>query len=140
MYPKLSLVLALGLLFSADNFSQSRNRAIVLEVIASHRTIASDDSYVCLRVFSDSTAEWQPSKHDDAETSERATVKETLTPEQFKQIKSVVDAPNLAKVGPEFGNWYARVDTWTEWTIKIQRPKQAQIIQVIEFSPAWREG
>jgi hypothetical protein len=30
---------------------------------------------------------------------------------------------------------YAIVDTSTEWTIKIQRPGQAQTIQVLEFSP-----
>jgi len=29
----------------------------------------------------------------------------------------------------------AIVDTSTEWTIKIQRPGQAQTIQVLEFSP-----
>jgi len=54
-------MVGLGLLAPADNFAQSPspspNASVLLEVIATHTTMASEDRYVYLRVFSDSTAE-----------------------------------------------------------------------------------
>jgi len=121
--------------FDCGANSRSSSADTVLEVIATHATVASADKYVYLRVFSDVTAEIQPSNYSDAETKERPTIKKTLTQDEFVQIKSVVDTPKLANVGPKFETRYAIVDTWTEWRIKIQRPGQPQVIEVLEFSP-----
>jgi hypothetical protein len=140
MQPMLVVVTALGLIVPADNFGQSPNRSssadTLLEVMATHVTVASEVKYVYLRVFSDGTAEIQSSNNSDAETKERPTIKKTLTQDEFLQIKSVVDAPKLADVAPKFETRYAIVDTWTEWRIKIRRSGQPQVIEVLEFSPA----
>jgi hypothetical protein len=139
MQSMLVVMVALGLLAAADNFAQSPspNSDIVLEVIVTQTTMASEDRYVYLylRVFSDSTAECQSLKHSNSEKKELLTVKKALTQDEFIRIKSVVSEPKLAAVGPKYETRYAIVDTSTEWTIKIQRPGQPQIIQVLEFSP-----
>jgi hypothetical protein len=137
MQSKLVVVLALGFLAVGDNFAQSPSlgREIVLEVIATHNTLASEDRYVYLRVFSDGTAEWQSSNYSNSQKTELLAAKKTLTQDEFMRIKSVVSEPKLAAVGPKYETRYAIVDTFTEWTIKIQRPGRLQIIQVLEFSP-----
>jgi len=137
MQSTLIVVLALGFLAVGDNFAQSPSlgKDIVLEVIATHNTLASEDRYVYLRVFSDGTAEWQSSKHSNSQKTELLAFKKTLTQDEFMRIKSVVSEPKLAAVGPKYETRYAIVDTSTEWTIKIQRPGRPQIIQVLEFSP-----
>ena len=63
MQSTLVIVLALGFPVAGDNFAQSPSlgKDIVLEVIATHTTLESEDKYVYLRVFSDGTAEWQSS-------------------------------------------------------------------------------
>ena len=135
----LVVMTALGLLAPANNLAQSPSHSptadILLEVIATHTTMASEDTYVYLRVFSDRTAEFQPSRHGNSEEKELPAIKKTLTQDEFIRITSVVSEPKLATVGPKYETRYAIVDTSTEWTIKIQRPVQAQTIQVLEFSP-----
>ena len=136
----LVVMVGLGLLAPADNFAQSpspsSNANMVLEVIATHTTMMeSEDRYLYLRVFSDSTAECQPSKHSNSEKKELLVVKKALTQDEFIQIKSVVSEPKLAAVKSKYETRYAIIDSWTEWTIKIQRQGQPQIIQVLEFSP-----
>ena len=92
-------MVGLGLLAPADNFAQSPspspNASVLLEVIATHTTMASEDRYVYLRVFSDSTAEYQPSKHSNSEKKELLVVKKALTQDEFIRIKSVVSEPKL---------------------------------------------
>ena len=138
MQSLLIVMVGLGLLAPANNLAQSArpspNANMVLEVIATHTTMASEDRYVYLRVFSDSTAECQPSEHSNS-GEKLLVVKRTLTQDEFIRIKSVVSEPKLAAVKPKYETRYAIVDTWTEWTIKIQRTGQPQIIQVLEFSP-----
>jgi hypothetical protein len=136
----LVVMTALGLLAPADNLAQSPSHGpsadILLEVIATHTAaMASEDTYVYLRVFSDRTAEFQP-RHGNSEKQELPAIKKTLTRDEFIPIKSAVSDPKLATVGPKYETRYAIVDTWTEWTIKIQRQGQPQIIQVLEFSPS----
>jgi hypothetical protein len=135
----LVVMTAFGLFAPADYIGQSPsprpNADIVLEVIATHTTMASEDTYVYLRVFSDGTAECQSRNHSNSAAKERPTMK-TLTQNEFFQITSVVSNPKLTKVGPRYETRYAIVDTSTEWTIKIQRPGQPQVIQVLEFAPA----
>ena len=139
MQSMLVVIVALGLLAPADNFAQSPspspNVDILLEVIATHSAMTSEDRYVYLRVLSDRTAECQSSRHSNLAKKDLLPVKKTLTQDEFIRIKSVVSEPKLASVGPKYETRYAIVDTWTEWTIKIQRPGQPQIIQVLEFSP-----
>ena len=108
---------------------------MILEIIATHATMASEVRYVYLRVFSDGTAEYQSSKHSDAVKNEVPVIKKTLTPDEFKKIRSVLSEPKLATLKPRYETRYAIVDTWTEWTVKIQRSGQTQSIQVLEFSP-----
>ena len=138
IHSMLVVMTALGLLAPADNLAQSPSHGpsadILLEVIATHTTMASEDTYVYLRVFSDRTAEFQP-RHGNSEKQELPAIKKTLTRDEFIPIKSAVSEPKLATVGPKYETRYAIVDTSTEWTIKIQRPGQAQTIQVLEFSP-----
>jgi hypothetical protein len=92
---------------------------MVLEVIATHTTMASEDGCMYLRVFSDGSAECQPSKHSDSEKKELLVIKKTLTQDEFIRIRSVVSEPTLATVKPKYETRYAIVDTWTDWTIKI---------------------
>ena len=135
----LVVMTAFGLLAPADHMGRSPsprpNADMVLEVIATHTTMASEDTYVYLRVFSDGTAEYQSRNHSNSEAKEPLTIMKTLSQNEFFQITSVVRNPKLAKVGPRYERRYAIVDTSTEWTIKIQRPGQPQIIQVLEFAP-----
>ncbi len=139
IHSMLVVMTALGLLGPADNLAQSPSHTpsadILLEVIATHTTMASENTYVYLRVFSDRTAEFQPSRHGNSEKKELPAIKKTLTQDEFIRITSVLSEPKLATVGPKYETRYAIVDTSTEWTIKIQRPGQAQTIQVLEFSP-----
>ena len=140
LLPSMSvLMIALGLVVPVDNLGQStgpsQNADVFLEVIATYSSMASQGTYVYLRLFSDRTAESQPLNHSDSEAKESPTIKMTLTQNDFAQIRSVVGNPKLAKVGHRYETRYAIVDTSTEWTIKIQRPEQSQIIQVLEFAP-----
>ena len=134
------VITALGLLGPEDNLAQSPSHTpsvgILLEVIATHTTMASENTYVYLRVFSDRTAEFQPSRHGDSERKELPVIKKTLTQDEFIRITSVLSEPKLATVGPRYETRYAIVDTSTEWTIKVQRLGQTQTIQVLEFSPS----
>jgi hypothetical protein len=59
-----------------------------------------------------------------------------LSEDEFIQIRTAVNAPKLAKLRPKYETWYAIVDASLKWTIKIPRPGQSQIIEVLEFSPA----
>lgn len=144
MQSALTGMLALGLLAPVDNFAQSTSPSptgeIILEVIATYNGMQCSqcaDRYVYLRVFSDGTAECQSSTRSAAEPKESPTIKKkTLTQDEFIQIKRAVNAPKLAKVGPKYETWYAIVDASLRWTIKIPRPGQSQIIEVLEFSPA----
>jgi hypothetical protein len=137
MHSTLVVMVALGLLAAADNSAQSPSLGtdIVLEVTATHTKMASEDTYVYLRVFSDGTAECQSTTHGNSEKGGFLTVKKTLTRDEFTRIKSVMAEPKLAALGPKYETRYAIIDTSTEWTIKIQRSGQPQIIQVLEFSP-----
>jgi hypothetical protein len=137
MQSTLVVVLTLRFLVVGDNFAQSPSlgKDIVLEVIATHTTLESEDKYVYLRVFFDGTAEWQSSMLSNSQKTKRLAVKKTLTQDEFMRIKSAVTEPKLAAVGPRYETRYAIVDSYTEWMIKIQRPGQPQIIQVLEFSP-----
>jgi hypothetical protein len=86
----LVVMTALGLLAPADSIAQSPNSTspeTVLEVMAIHATVASEDRYVYLRVFSEGTTEVQYLKSGDAGTNERPTIKKTLTQDEFAQIK-----------------------------------------------------
>jgi hypothetical protein len=58
-----------------------------------------------------------------------------LTKDEYINIKSVVDGPKLAKVGPRYETKYVIVDSWTEWRIEIYRTGQTQVIEVLQFSP-----
>ena len=104
----------------------------LVEVVAIHTTPEGEHRYLYLRVFSNGTAEWQSR---NPKNKEQAATRAGLTKEQFKRIKSVVDDPKLANVEPSYETKYAVVDSWTEWKIKVQRPGQSQVIQVLEFSP-----
>src|SRR6266481_8003105 len=135
----LAVITGLGLLASANNFVQlaapSPGADTILDVIATHSTMASEERYVYLRVFSDGTAEYQSSKHSDGVQNDLPVIRKTLRQDEFKRIRSILSEPRLAAVGPEYATRYAIVDSWTEWTVKIQRSGQTQSIQVLEFSP-----
>jgi hypothetical protein len=135
----LVVMVALGLLAPVDNFAQllgpSPGADILFEVIATHSTMASEDRYVYLRVFADRTAECEFSNRSNSDGKHPLAVKKTLSQDEFIRLESVVSEPKLASVGPKYETRYAIVDSWTEWRIKIQRPGQPQIIQVLEFSP-----
>ncbi len=128
---------ALGFLAPAYDLAQSPKASadMVLEVIATHTTMESEATYVYLRVFSDRTAECQSSKHSNAENKELATVKKTLTQNEFIRTKAMVSDPKLATLGLKYETRYAVVDSSTEWVIKIQRPGEPQTIRILEFSP-----
>jgi hypothetical protein len=108
----------------------------ILEVIAIHTTMKSEDTYVYLRVFSDRVAECQFSKQSNTENKELPAVKKTLTQNEFIRIESVISDPKLANLEPKYETQYAVVDFSTDWTIKIQHTAgEPQIIRVLEFSP-----
>jgi len=119
------------------SFAQSPATAPVtlIEVIATHTAPETEYRYVYLRVFSDGTAEYQPTAPSDAKNTEPAILKKTLTKDDFTLIKSATYEPTLAKVGSKYETKYAIVDSWTEWKIELHRSTQTQTIQVLEFSP-----
>jgi len=109
---------------------------IILEVIATHTTMKSEDTYVYLRVFSDRTAECEFSRLSNTENKEHPAVTKTLTQNEFNRIESVMSDPKLANLEPKYETQYAVVYSSTEWTIKIQQTAgEPQIIRVLEFSP-----
>ncbi len=134
----LVVMTALGFVFAPYDFGQSPRVTanMILEVIATHATSESEDKYVYLRVFSDGTAECETSRHRNSESKEFPTVKKMLSQDELIRIKSMASDPKLATLGPKYETRYAIVDSWTEWTIKIQRTTgDSQIIEVLEFSP-----
>jgi hypothetical protein len=139
MQTMLVVITGLVLLAPADFFAQSPSPRpgadIILDVIATHSTMASEDRYVYLRAFSDGTAEYQSAKRSDAVQSDLPVMKKTLTQDEFNRIRSILSEPRLAALRPKYATRYAIVDSWTEWTVKIKRSGQTQSIQVLEFSP-----
>jgi hypothetical protein len=88
-------------------------------------------------VYSDRTTETQSFIRSAAEPKESPAFKrKTLTQNEFIKIRTVVNAPKLAKVKPKYETRYAIVDASLRWTIKIPRPGQSQVIELLEFSPA----
>ena len=133
-----SVVLLVLLLFPPkDDFAESTDASpgadVILEVIETNSTLASEDAYLYLRVFSDGTAECHSVVN--GEKKEIRSFKKTLTQDEFTQVKSVVGNPKLARVKPKYETRYAIVDTYTEWKITIQRRGQSQVIHILEFSP-----
>jgi hypothetical protein len=103
---------------------------VILDVTTSSYSLSEGrNPHVYLRVFSDGSAECQFSRGDNP------TIKKTLTQDEFVHLKSVLRNSKLAKVRPRYESRYTILDSWTEWTIKIQRPGQPQVIQVVDFSP-----
>jgi len=96
----------------------------------------SNDTYVYLRVFSDSTAECQP-RHTAPEKNTLNSFKKTLTQDEFERIKSILDEPKVLNLRAKYDTetrWVI-VDTWTQWNIKFQSRGQSRTITVLEFSP-----
>ena len=125
-----------GLIASAMSFGQLPGRSssgdTILEVFATHTSFEGDHRYVFVRVFTDGVAECESSKPSDPEHTMR---KRLLTKDEYAKIKSVVDEPKVAKLGPRYETWYGVVDTSTEWRIEIRRTGQTQVIQILNFSP-----
>lgn len=132
----LLVAIGVGLLGPTVDFAQSPSTSpgtdVLLEVVATHSSMADEDTYLYLRVFSDGTAECHSSAHAEKEPR---SLKKPLTQEDFSRIKSIVGNKNLASLRSRYETKYLIVDTSTEWTIKIQQPGPAQIIHVLEFSP-----
>ncbi|HKW31929.1 MAG TPA: hypothetical protein VJN92_02915 [Candidatus Acidoferrum sp.] len=101
-------------------------------MFANHTSFEGDRRYLFLRVLTDGLAECESSKPSDPE---HLASKKLLTKDEYARIKSIIIDPKLAKVGRRYETWYAVVDTSTEWEIEIQRAGQAQVIQVLNFSP-----
>jgi hypothetical protein len=135
----LVVIAGLGLLAPANNFAQlaapSPAPDIILDVIATHSTMAGEERYMYLRVFSDSTAEYQSSKHSDGVENDLPAIRKTLPQDEFNRIRSVLNDAKVATLKPKYETRYAIVDSSTQWTVKIQRSGQTQSIQVLEFSP-----
>jgi hypothetical protein len=103
---------------------------VILEVTKTYSSLAeSRNPNVYLRVFSDGAAECQSSRGDNS------AVKKTLTEDEFVQIQAVLRNPKLAKVRPRYESRYPILDSSTEWTIKIRRTGQPQVIEVVDFFP-----
>src|SRR5215469_14618570 len=67
----------------------------LIEVIATHTAPETEHSYVHLRVFSNGTAEYQPSAPSDAKNTEPAILRKILSKDEFTRIKSVAYEPTL---------------------------------------------
>jgi hypothetical protein len=92
-------VLAVGLLGPAIDLAQSPSVGtdMLLEVVATHATMAGDDTYLYLRVFSDGTAECQSSTH----AAKDPRIKKILTEDDFRRIKSIAGNKKLANLRPD---------------------------------------
>jgi len=130
-------VMTIGFVSPSNDLTQSPSprSEMVLEVMATSSTMTGEDTYVFLRVFSDGTAECQLLNRGDLEKKETPTIKKALSQDGFVRIKSVLSNSRLAKLKSRYETRYAIVDTSTEWTIKVLRPGQTQVIQVLEFAP-----
>jgi hypothetical protein len=133
------VLLAFGCVVPDCSFAQSSNPKpdanIILEVIATHTTFASQHSYVYLRVFPDGTAEFQSSKDSRSEGNVALVVRRTLNQDDFTRLKVAVSQPRLAALKLRYETRFAIVDTSTDWTIRIYASGRAQTVQVLEFSP-----
>jgi hypothetical protein len=133
------VLLAFGCVAPDCSFAQSSNPKpeanTILEVIATHTTMASEHSYVYLRVFPDGTAEFQSSRDSHSESNVAPVVSRTLNEDDFTRLKSAVSQPRLAALKLRYETRFAIIDTSTEWTVRIYGSGRAQTVQVLEFSP-----
>jgi hypothetical protein len=135
----------LGLIAVASSSAQSRDShqfanagapaEVILEVNATYRSMESDYGYLYLRVFSDSTAEYQPRHAVAGGSGGLVTLTKKLAQDDFENLESVLHDRSLAKLSGPYESQFAILDSWTEWEIKMQNRGQPRAITVLEFSP-----
>jgi hypothetical protein len=135
----------LGLVAVGGLFPQGRNSLqsatvnapteVILEVDATQRSMDADYAYLYLRVFSDSTAEYQPRHPTASGSSGPLIITKTLAQDGFKSLESVLQERSLARLGGPYESQFAILDSWTEWKIRLQNRGRPRTITVLEFSP-----
>ena len=135
------LILLLGACFLADVSGQtsqavrksSEPRALILEVINRHFTVGEKIPSTYLRIYSDGTAECHTLKYWDEPDVAKT---KSLPIEEFNQLKALLEQPDLLNVKHRYERMYAVMDSWMEWTIKIDHPSGEQSFEVSGFSPS----
>ncbi|MEQ1352862.1 MAG: hypothetical protein ABLT11_02525 [Candidatus Acidiferrum sp.] len=131
------LISSSGFLPRFRNLHQSTATArppdVILEIIQTNSTFDSDDTYLYLRVFSDSTAEYER-RHSKDDVNGRS-LKKTITPDQFSRIKSAVDARKVRTLKSRYETRFAMVDTSTTWKINICGREECRTVEIMNFSP-----
>ena len=135
------LILLLGACFLVDVSGQtsqavrksSEPRALILEVINRHFTVGEKIPSTYLRIYSDGTAECHTLKYWDEPDVAKT---KSLPIEEFNQLKALLEQPDLLNVKHRYERMYAVMDSWMEWTIKIDHPSGEQSFEVSGFSPS----
>ncbi len=128
----LSLFVAVGSLHYRLGSAEAASPKVILDVTNLHFTVGKKIPSVYLRVYADGTAECHTEKYwDEADVVTR----KALPPDDFKRLKELLDEPSLLTVPRRFERPYPVVDSWMEWTIKIQHSRNLETIQIAGFSP-----
>jgi len=108
-------------------------RTLILEVINRHFTVGEKIPSTYLKVYSDGTAECHAPKYWDEPDVAKT---KSLPIEEFNQLKALLEQPDLLNVKHRYERMYTVMDSWMEWTIKIDHPSGEQSFEVSGFSPS----
>lgn len=113
---------------------EARSTDLILAISATHFTPQEERSYNYLRIFSDSTIEWDSLKRDGPHTLHSGS-KKKLPETEFNRVKSILNDPELLDLKNSYETRYAVIDSWTEWRIDFHCRGQSRSLDVLEFSP-----
>jgi hypothetical protein len=117
---------------AANALKTGPSSRVDLEVINRHFTVGKKIRSVYLWVFSDGTAECHTEKY----WGETDVVKrKVLAPEDFERLKSLLAKPELLSAKRRYGLMVPVIDSWMEWTIRVQHGQNIQTIKVDNFNP-----
>jgi hypothetical protein len=108
-------------------------RTLILEVVNRHFTVGEKIPSTYLKIYSDGTAECHTLKYWDEPDVAKT---KSLPIEEFNQLKALLEHPDLLSVKHRYERMYSVMDSWMEWTIKIEHPSGEQSFEVSGFSPS----
>jgi hypothetical protein len=109
----------------------------VTETDISTVTPIGENKFLYLRVFSDRTAESESSfQVRKGESNVRITYKKTLTQEECKRLRTLIDKPELAKIKTKYDGF--TIDFSVEWQIRLAHLGEIREIDV--FQPSFESA
>jgi|HubBroStandDraft_1064217.scaffolds.fasta_scaffold00024_79 hypothetical protein len=105
---------------------------VILEVMNYHFTMGHKIPSVFLRVLSDGSVECRSLRTTGPEAS--VVKKKVLAPEEVKEVKAVIEQPELRDVKSRYELTHPIIDSWMEWDIRIPRTAGTQDIAIAAFA------